>query len=303
MAIRPYAPSYRDRRRHVSDRPIYIAGAGRVARSFARWLPVAGFQVAGWGARRPDSIDVSHRQSIPVKDLDALSATVSNDAAVLICVSDHAIAEVAARFNPPNGVVIHVSGFHGSVVMSTVAPERRLAFHPVVAFPEDAFAPARSPFRDSVCTLEGDDPACSFGEELAAGLGATSLRLSKEQKAALHAASALLANMTVVLADAFDEIVIRHDIPDGARRQIRDSLLRSVQVNLQAAEPGGALTGPVARGDVDTVRAHLQLLGDHAPGIVDVYQILSRRALDIVRLRSEIPGEQMNDLERLLNRR
>jgi predicted short-subunit dehydrogenase-like oxidoreductase (DUF2520 family) len=270
-----------------------------VARAFARWLPEAGITVAGWGARRPERI--LNRGRIRISNLEDLTRSVANDGIVVICVTDGAIADISHLFNPPAGLVLHVSGLHASDILEGVGVERRLAFHPVVSFPEDAFVEAASPFDGAVCTLEGADAACSFGRELAERLGSSALRLTREQKSVLHAASALLANMTVVLADSFEEIAETQGIQPQAARHVRDSLLNSVCFNLRGGEASRALTGPVARGDVRTVEAHLDLLRDVSPGIEDAYRILSRRALDIVRSGYEIPEETVNELERLLS--
>ena len=67
----------------------------------------------------------------------------------------------------------------------------------------------------------------------------------------------------------------------------------------QSGEPAGALTGPVARGDVGTVRAHLRLLARRAPRFADAYRALSLRALTLAAPR--LDDEQVRALRALLS--
>ena len=75
-------------------------------------------------------------------------------------------------------------------------------------------------------------------------------------------------------------------------------LVRTTMDNLAAAGPSHALTGPVARGDVGTVRAHLRLLDRESPRLAGAYRSLSLEALTLAAPR--LDDEQVRTLKELL---
>ncbi len=103
-------------------------------------------------------------------------------------------------------------------------------------------------------------------------------RLADERKTLYHLAAVVSSNLLVALeSDAGKLMGEATGREDGMR--LLAPLLRTTVANLEARGPAGALTGPVARGDVATVRAHLRLLDREAPRVASAYRALSLEAL------------------------
>jgi predicted short-subunit dehydrogenase-like oxidoreductase (DUF2520 family) len=107
-----------------------------------------------------------------------------------------------------------------------------------------------------------------FGTWLAERLGAAPFVLADEAKPLYHLAAAVASNLFVALESE-------------AAAHLLDPLVATTAANIAARGAAQSLTGPVARGDVGTVRGHLALLDEQAPRFADTYRALSRQALHL----------------------
>ena len=127
--------------------------------------------------------------------------------------------------------------------------------------------------------MEGDERAIAAAEALAASLrndaGADPLRA----KPAYHAGAAIAANYTIALVAVAERLATDAGIAPEVARRLYLPLIRGAAANLEAG-PAAALTGPVRRGDVATVAAHLAAL---APGDRELYRLLALEALRLAR--------------------
>jgi predicted short-subunit dehydrogenase-like oxidoreductase (DUF2520 family) len=200
---------------------------------------------------------------------------------VWICVPDDAIGTVAEALaevdHPwPDTTVAHTSGAKSAAVLSPLeqAGAAPLSFHPMQTFAEDTPPEA---FSGIVVGLQGGPAAVEKGGTVARTLGAQPVRLSAHDKARYHAAAALASNGLVALMAAVKELL---PLPQEAPSAPVDHagvapLVARTWENLQGGAPEEALTGPVARGDEETVRAHLQALRDETPHLLPLYAALS----------------------------
>jgi predicted short-subunit dehydrogenase-like oxidoreductase (DUF2520 family) len=144
-----------------------------------------------------------------------------------------------------------------------------------------------------------EEPDLQLGEELARRLGMRPFRLADEQKTAYHLAGAVGSNLLVALESEAKRLL------DGATGgsdglELLAPLLRTTLDNLLGAgDPARALTGPVARGDVGTVRSHLRLLDRENPRLARTYRALSLEALALAAPR--LDDEQVRALRGLLD--
>jgi len=175
---------------------------------------------------------------------------------VLIAVRDDAIVEVSYRLAPylqNVGVVAHMSGFTPVLVLHHLQ-ERGIAvggFHPLQSLPDpetgaDALAGA-------FVAIGGDVLAVDMLTHLASTLDLTHFILDDRSRPAYHAAAAAAANFVVtalaVSADLYESA--------GIDPAVSRPLVEKVVDNVFDHGPGSSLTGPIARGDVDTVIGHL----------------------------------------------
>lgn len=210
---------------------------------------------------------------------------------VLLCVPDDAIAEVAAKLEPvPGAVVAHCSGVLPAAVLD-VAPAAAASFHPLQTFPDAETGASR--FLDCPVFIEGDPAALERLESLAERLGAVPHRLSAAAKVRYHAAAVMACNHVCALLDAAFEVAGEAGVADPT---VYLPLVRATLENVERLGPAGALTGPVARGDTQTVAHHLQALSANAE-LRELYRILSMRALEMTD-RPEKTNTSMRDLLR-----
>jgi predicted short-subunit dehydrogenase-like oxidoreductase (DUF2520 family) len=142
--------------------------------------------------------------------------------------------------------------------------------------------------------IDGDSRARSVSRELAAAIGASVVEIPDGAKARYHAAAVLVSNFPIVLFALATRVLSSAGVSEEAARGAAGTLLTAAVENARALAPAVALTGPVARGDVETVRAHLAALAE-MPDVLEVYRVLSREAIPL----AESAGAERGSLEEL----
>jgi pantoate--beta-alanine ligase len=179
---------------------------------------------------------------------------------VLLCVPDRAIAEVATSVEPGPWVA-HVSG---ATPLAALDPHRhRFALHPLQSFSK-ARGPEQLDGSWAAVSAETDD-ARAVGFRLAETLGLRPFDLDDRRRAAYHAGAAMASNYLVTLRHAAASLVERA----GAPAEALDPLMRGVIDN------GFELTGPIARGDWETVARHLAVIREQRPELEQLYLVLA----------------------------
>ncbi|MEU7818228.1 DUF2520 domain-containing protein [Pseudonocardia sp. NPDC049154] len=258
-----------------------VVSAGRVGAVLgAAWDAVGHRVVATSGVSRASV----HRAETLLPDAPLLAPDEVIRAAdlALLAVPDDVLPGLvrglaAAGAFRPGQIVVHTAGAHGVDVLDPAVEHGilPLALHPVMTFtgrPEDV---QRLTGCCVAVTARADDEAAwNVGEALVLELGAEPVRVPEQVRPLYHAALAHGANHLVTLvrdcADLLDKAGIR-----PAERLIGPLLSAALDNALRHGDR--ALTGPVARGDVGTVRTHLRELDRVDPELADTYRTLARR--------------------------
>jgi predicted short-subunit dehydrogenase-like oxidoreductase (DUF2520 family) len=205
-------------------------------------------------------------------------------AVVLLAVPDAAIGSVATELARDETIesrhaVLHLSGLLDRGALAALAPTGAAlgSFHPLQTVSDPASAPER--LRGAYAGIEGDERALAAGRELADSLGMTPVTIPPDAKPAYHAGAAIAANYTVVLAAVAQRLATSAGVTPDVARRLYLPLIRGAVANLEIG-PVAALTGPVRRGDAETVAAHLRAL---PPGDRELYLLLAREALRLAR--------------------
>jgi len=192
---------------------------------------------------------------------------------VLLCVPDRAIGDVAAKVEPGPWVA-HVSG---ATPLAALAPHvRRFGLHPLQSFTK-ARGPEQLDGAWGAVTSETPDGR-DAGIWLAETLGLRPFVLDDARRAAYHAGAAFAANYLVTLQAAAASLFEAADAPPEAL----GPLLRGV------IDSGFELTGPIARGDWETVQRHLETIREHRPDLEDLYLALAGATATLAA--KELPG-------------
>ncbi len=192
---------------------------------------------------------------------------------VLLCIPDRAIAEVAPEIRVGPWVA-HVSG---ATPLAALDPhERRFSMHPLQTFTKARGAEQLDGAWAAV-TAE-TDAALRMGFWLAETLGLRPFELADASRAAYHAGAAVASNYLVTLRDAAGSLLEAA----GAPPEALDPLMRRV------IENHFELTGPIARGDWETLERHLDAIRGERPELEQLYLVLAEATATMVG--SEIPA-------------
>lgn len=265
-------------RTSVLHQAVAILGAGRMGQGLGLALHRAGWDV-GLVARGRHPVVTPLALHTGPRFEATLAAAV-----VLLAVPDDAIPDLAAELARegaigPGQVVLHLSGLLDRRELEALSPTGAGlgSFHPLQTVVDPAGAPER--LAGAYAGIEGDERALAAGEQLAGAMGMRSIRLSPEGKAAYHAGAVMAANYTVALAGVAQRLAAAGGVPAEVAGRIYLPLIRGAASNLELG-PAAALTGPIRRGDLRTVEAHLAALRSEDR---ELYRLLGRTALRLAR--------------------
>lgn len=265
------------------------------------------FARAGWRVTAVASRDEGRRARIrglvPGARAFAEPQAVLDDAdLVFLTVPDDAIGEVAASLHLYSGqALVHTSGALSASILAPAMAAGTSAgsFHPLVAFADHDQALAD--LAGSTVAVEGDDSLMPLLGELAESIGARPVTLPEGGKTAYHAAAMMAAGGLVGLLDAIASVAQAAGLDERTAVAVYAPLARQALANAERMGIDSALTGPLLRGDVGTLRGHLAMLTQHAPGAVPLYVEVARREVAIARRRGELDEGLAAEIERLLS--
>jgi predicted short-subunit dehydrogenase-like oxidoreductase (DUF2520 family) len=261
---------------------IGIVGAGAVGTALGLALTRA-----GWPVHAVSSRDAARRERF--RSLVEVSRAfvdpeplVEEVELIILAVPDDAIAPLAGTLRMYSGqAMIHTSGALGADVLAPAmaAGTQVGSFHPLVAFADTERAVTA--LHGATVAIEADDQLAAMLAAMAEAIGATPVRLASGSKAAYHAAAVLAAGGFVALLDAIAELGRVAGLDEAGSLAIYGGLIEGTLGNARALGIAAALTGPITRGDVGTLRSHLDALRAHAPRAMALYVAAARREIEL----------------------
>ncbi len=289
---------------------VAIIGAGRVGGAVGRLLAQAGYAVTAV-MRRTQEAASSAAAFIGsgTATTDAVQAARSAEI-VLISTPDGAIRSVCEAIGRAGGfrrdaVVLHLSGAHTLDLLDAAreAGARRAVVHPLQSVPSREQGVQNIP--GSYFRIEADAEALPVARDIVRALGGIELvmpkwRSDRESAALYHAGAVSVSNHLVAL--------IEHGLSfyralGAEKRQALTAVLPLIKGTLANIERLGtteALTGPVARGDAETVSGHIEAMERRAPELLPLYRMLARQTVAIARDRG-LPEEKLRELLKLVD--
>ncbi len=252
LFVRPVSPMRELEREPTSDIPpckrLAIVGQGRVGSSLARALADSGRDVIGPLPRGTDGADAE---------------------AVLLCVPDAEIARAAALI-PLGRLVGHCSG---ASTLGVLAPHEAFSLHPLMTVTR-----AGASFDGAGAAIAGTTPeAIQFATRLATQLGMQPVHVAEDNRALYHAAASVASNFLVTVEAAAEQLMRTA----GVERALLVPLVRATVENWAGAGAGRALTGPVARGDEQTIRAQREAVGERRPELLELFDALVKATREL----------------------
>ena len=236
---------------------VLIIGRGRVGNGLKRSLKASGMlEVFATGRHcKPSSVAAAD--------------------AIVLAVPDDSITTVARAIAPNlkrGATVLHCAGARGSDELEACRASGAAVgvMHPLVSFASKQRSPS---LRGITFTVNGSRRAIATSRRIAKACGARVV-LAKTDAAGYHAAAALAANGSAALAFVSVGLLERLGFEPRAAERAIGGLLQSVGENVQSLGVPGALTGPIARGEVDAVANHRAALRRLSPDALSAYDAL-----------------------------
>lgn len=280
---------------------VTVIGPGALGSSLLRALVKSGYEIASVISRNPAGETL--QTGIVATELFRMSEADNTNLGQLVFIAapDDSISDVAMllstlNINWPGRTVAHCSGFLTSGELASIREKGGsvASFHPLQTFVKGSVS---DDFKNINISLEGGSEALHVLEKVTSDLGARPLFLDQDQKSMLHISAVFLSNYLVSLGGIADRL-IQNSIP-GRDVSLLYPLLLQTASNLAKSTPADALTGPVARGDVQTVRKHLETLSLDKE-ILKAYKLLGREAIRIAERDGDIIVDSISELRRLL---
>lgn len=276
---------------------VAVIGAGAAATTLARRLAADGWPI-GPVVNRSMSRARERTEEIGAGvhvDLDNFRAPTDAPLALLVGVPDGALAEIGEHLAslawPDGTVALHLSGVSSVDALAALREDGVAigALHPLTSFTDprrDAAALDGTTF-----AVRGDAPAVAVAEAIAASCGGHALAVDDARRAAWHAGAAHASNHVVAAVDQALELLGAAGVTRDDARAALVPLLASVVSHLADGPTDEALTGPVARGDVDVVRRHVEACRGLPADVGDAYRALCQRAVAIAERSGRIAPE------------
>lgn len=269
---------------------VSIVGSGRLGTALAKALCDSQYKIEAVVARRiaharlASSLLGPETLALSEKDLQVLPASK----VILITTPDGEILKAAKKIaaletSPRGRTVLHTSG--ALAASEVLAPLAAAGFatgslHPLVSISDPRTGSEK--LRGAFYCLEGGTAATRIARSIVKDLDGHSFHIDSEFKPLYHAAAVMASGHVTALVALAMEMLVQCGLDKKTVRRVLFPLLESTVANLAVSEPATALTGTFARGDLVTVKRHLQALSKKGLGeALAAYKLLGRRSLEL----------------------
>jgi predicted short-subunit dehydrogenase-like oxidoreductase (DUF2520 family) len=288
---------------------VAIVGAGSLATFLAVALHQAGFPITEIVARdSPSSRQRARALAAKVGAQPVTAHSAALDATLLwLCVpdreirraawvlSDHLVARALLRQKVIACFALHSSGALSSRELDPLrkAGAAVASVHPLMTFVAGAH-PSEHPSMTGVpFAIEGDEEAARVARRIVRALGGESFSLPAKRKAAYHAWATMTSPLLLAFLVTLEEAARAAGLTRQDARRKSLPIIRQTLANYSRLGPAHSFSGPLVRGDADTVAKHLAALKKH-PGAREVYVALARAAM------RGLPVKNQDELKQLL---
>lgn len=286
---------------------IAIIGPGKVGTSIGVLARKAGYRIAGISGR--DEKEVKEAAKIIGGDVEIGPAAQAIKGAqlVLLTLSDDAIESVCRELAnykafSKGQIVAHCSGALSSQVLVNASDKcgaKIASAHPLKTFP--TVQSGIDGMSGTYWFCEGDDDALAVIKQLIEKIGGMANIISSDQKVLYHAASVIACNYLTTLMD----VALAAAEKAGLERQLAwkalSPLVHDTINNIDKLGTANALTGPIARGDAQTIEKHLKILDTNDPKTAEIYRALGQWTIKLASEKGSLPDSKQALLSQALS--
>lgn len=257
-------------------------GAGKVGFSLGKLFSRGGIHVIGYYSRHAESAEAAAQFTDSIR-YDDPGRLVADCDAIFLTVPDGVITEVfegLKNYNLQGRQLCHCSGSMTAREAFPGIAETGAAgcsIHPL--FPVSDRYESYRELKDAFFCIEGDRPCPEEWKRLLEGLGLTVQVMSSDNKVQYHAACAIASNLVCALAQESLDLLEGCGFDRDFALKAISPLMRSNMEHILSHGPAAALTGPVERNDVQTVRKHLAAFSN--PEDRNLYRAVSTKLIEV----------------------
>ncbi len=296
----------------IMKRTVAIIGAGRVGSAVGFLLNRAGYRVTGVASRSMKSAEKAVAfigKGEPTADATKAAAQAE---IILITTPDRSIREVCDKIVAGGGakagsLVVHTSGSCTLDLLDSATKRgaKRAVIHPLQSVPSSEQGIQVLP--GSYFRIEADPEAREAARDIVRALGGIELVMpkwssDKDSAALYHAGAVAVSNFFVALVDYSLKFFGALGAEKAEALKAVLPLIRGTLQNIETLGIPGALTGPIMRGDVETVRGHLEAMEKRTPELISLYKELARQTIQVARDKGSIDRQKTEELLRLVKR-
>jgi predicted short-subunit dehydrogenase-like oxidoreductase (DUF2520 family) len=297
----------------LRDKEIAVLGAGKTGSAVARLLREAGLHIAAVTTRSQATADraavfigstAGADSGVTLAGTDNVSAACLGDI-VLVTTNDDSVAAVVAEVAAAGGfrpgqLVVHMSG---ALRLEALATAEAAGATVGCVHPLQSFATAE----DAVRLIHGSSFGITPGtggreplEALVAVLGGSAAVVADGAKSLYHAAAVVASNYLVAVEDLAVQLLVSAGFSEEDALGALQPLVAGTADNVRRLGPTAALTGPIVRGDIATVRGHIEALRELPGGELGLYCALGRHTLEIAERRRTLDAATVEALREML---
>lgn len=259
---------------------IGIIGAGKVGTTLGQYLKLKGMEITGIYSNTLENAKDS-AEFIGTECYEKLEELVKVSNTLFLAVPDGAIEDVwdcITKFDLNRKIVCHFSGSLSSDVFKSYerTGAKVCSVHPIYAFSNKYSAYEQ--FHKVRLTLEGEEEAVAAMKGLWESLGHKIATINKEDKAKYHAAMSFASNHVLAVVETSVQLLKECGFQEESAYEALNTLVCENVVNGMKLGVVSALTGPVERNDIDTVKKHLAVLNSQDK---ELYRNLAERLIEI----------------------
>lgn len=282
-----------------------IIGCGRVGVVLGKYLVQAGHELVGLASKNFDSAKTASKV-LGTKCFSDIPWKVTKKAdIVFLTTPDGVIADVCANIAQNNGfcknaIVLHCSGALPSTILSPAKKNGAFigSMHPLQSFASNTSE--NNPFCDIVISIEGEKEATIAAEKIALDLGAQCFTIQTDAKTMYHAAAVVASNYLVTLLDLAFKLIETAGISNQDAFKALKPLIFGTLANIEKIGIPKSLTGPIARGDIETIEKHLKEIKLQKPELLMLYKMLGFHTVDVAENAGFLSEELIKKLKQIM---
>jgi len=276
-------------------------GAGTVGTALAVRLNSKGYQVVAVSSRSQTAAENLARAIKGCHGFNNNQDVADASELIFITTPDDAIATVVSQVKwHPGQSVVHCSGADSADILE---PAKKLGAYVGVFHPLQTFANAKQAIENipgSTFVVEAETPLLDTLKDMATTLGGHWIELKASDKVLYHTAAVIACNYMVTLVKLATDLWQTFSIPPHQATQALLPLIQGTIHNIDTVGIPQCLTGPIARGDIGTIKKHLDALQEKAPGLLSTYRELGLQTIPIALAKGRINEEQAEELQTIL---